>query len=967
MHHLIRNHNYGLTPSGATSQRFPYQESPGYINPGGIVQSLLRPEDAVYDSTGNLFIANTGKNHILKIDTGLNITVLAGDPDGSQGSIDGTGTNAKFNTPTGICIDPSDNLFVCDLGNSRIRKVTPGGVVTSVAGGILGFIDGTGTSAGFLAATAIAYDPISTDLFVIDLQRIRRVTQAGVVTTFCGSPYGTLTDSGKEIISFNLPSPEGGVLLNTIDNRYYIYTLQPVENALTPGLFGYEISSSGIIKENLIIKEGGSGIFGVRPNICAISSYYEIATPKSEIFAFDARNRLGYFRDYGGSNSFFVIAGSGLGTLVDGQGGIASFKNPKGLIVNPGPTTSNIDDILYCTDENTVRKIIRFPVGDVSIIAGNPNQAGDSNGPGPIALFNNPTELCRNPATGDIYVCDTDNHKIKKIDSSNVVSTFIGTGTDGNIDAHRLSADISSPRWIVFHPNGNLYFWSGACLKQCDMTTGQITTVAGDFYVAGEDDGAGTNAKFIQPTKMIVNQDGDFLIYDSLLASFAVYRTIRYRIRKITISGFNVSTFAGGYPLEVVNGTNTTSKFGGPQGIAVDSTGKIFVADNSNGAIGHLRQLDSLGNSTTVVGGTFGIQDGVGAAAQLGVLKRMSIDANDNLYVAEQDSQIRKIDPSLAATTIAGDYNDPGLVNGPIATARFQDVNSVCVNPVNNDISVVQKGALYSSNSLLRLISGGNVTTVDTTQPGPTVVVPPLPGFSPGISTVVIGGLDGIDVESPSTKVCCHVAPAGETIATFDIVYLYQGKIFKLNTATAPIRPFLFGVARNSGNTGDNIYLQFQGTGLSDDDVSPFYGLAYPAGTLYYANGNGGFSTTPPGSGFQGILGVQGFYGLHLCPVFLGTAFEVFDITLSMENLGGQWIFTTSNPYTLSKPWIQVVGGIPERSGLLNWFDWTTYFDIQWDGAQISLLWKGDTVLNIGKNDRITVGKVYIADYTMVP
>ncbi len=147
------------------------------------------------DSHGNIFVTTLGYNTIRKISTTGVVSTFAGDPNGDPGTADGTGTAARFSSPLGIAIDKSDNVFVTDAASNKIRKITPTGVVTTLAGsGATGSADGTGAAASFNGAWGMGIDA-NDNLYVCDVQnyKIRKVTPAGVVTTFAGDgTIGTL-------------------------------------------------------------------------------------------------------------------------------------------------------------------------------------------------------------------------------------------------------------------------------------------------------------------------------------------------------------------------------------------------------------------------------------------------------------------------------------------------------------------------------------------------------------------------------------------------------------------------------------------------------------------------------------------------------------------------------------------------------------------------------------------------------
>jgi sugar lactone lactonase YvrE len=164
------------------------------------------------DSSGNVYVCDSGNFCIRKINVGMGqVGTLAGDPPTGFGFADGTAGNAKFQQPTGIAVDANGNVFVSDSGGAfTIRKITQGGVVTTIAGspGVTGTADGTGSAALFNALNGLALDAAGNIFVTDDSNTIRKITSAGVVTTLAGTPRvtGTTDGTGAQAL-FN--GPEG--------------------------------------------------------------------------------------------------------------------------------------------------------------------------------------------------------------------------------------------------------------------------------------------------------------------------------------------------------------------------------------------------------------------------------------------------------------------------------------------------------------------------------------------------------------------------------------------------------------------------------------------------------------------------------------------------------------------------------------------------------------------------------------
>jgi len=198
----------------------------GYVDGTGTAARFSAPQGIAVDSNGNIYVADTGNNRIRKITAEGVVTSLAGTS--TAGYADGTGTAARFSAPQGIAIDSSGNIYVADTGNNRIRKVTPAGVVTSLAGtSTAGYADGTGTAARFSAPQGIAVDS-SGNIYVADTgnNRIRKVTPTGVVTTLAGTSTAGYANGTGTAARFNLPQ---GI---AVDNNGNIYVADTGNNRI---------------------------------------------------------------------------------------------------------------------------------------------------------------------------------------------------------------------------------------------------------------------------------------------------------------------------------------------------------------------------------------------------------------------------------------------------------------------------------------------------------------------------------------------------------------------------------------------------------------------------------------------------------------------------------------------------------------------------------------------------------------
>jgi hypothetical protein len=299
------------------------------------------------------------------------------------GSADGVGNAARFKDPRGVAIDSSGNIFIADSVMNTIRKITPAGVVTTFAGtaGLSGSSDGTGAAARFQGPIGIAID-INNNLFVADSYNniIRKITSAGVVTTFAGTagPPGSADGIGAAA-SFTSPK-------------------------------GIAIDLSG----NLFITEDVSTVRKITP--------------------------AGVVTTFAGT--------AGLSGSSDGTGTAARFTTLNGVAIDKNNT-------LFVIDGQTIRKITS--AGVVTTFAGTAGSSGSADGAGTAAQFNFPLDIAVD-SNSNLYIADTNNFTSRKITQAGLVTTFAGhPGWVGFDDGIASKATFGFVYGVGVDSGGNLY------------------------------------------------------------------------------------------------------------------------------------------------------------------------------------------------------------------------------------------------------------------------------------------------------------------------------------------------------------------------------------------------------------------------------------------------------------------------------------------------------------------------------
>lgn len=659
---------------------------PGNVDGTGSAARFLSPRGIAVDASGNVFVADTPSQIIRKITKTGVVTTFAGKRN-STGSVDGTGEAATFATPEGLAMGAGGTLYVAD--GRTVRKITKTGVVTTLAGMADegGSVDGTGPTARFDQLTAITVAPDGT-LYGVEYEShtVRKITQAGVVTTLAGlaGEFGT-TDGTGSAARFNYPT---GI---TADKNGVLYVADADNHTIR------KITPAGVVSTFA----GMAGEAGTADGTgsAARFEYPTGVTTDSQGNVYVTDNDNATVRKITPAGVVTTLAGmAGQYGSQDGTGSAARFNDLSGIAVDATGT-------LFVTDDNNtnVRKITS--AGVVTTLAGMVANSGNTNGTGGDARFDSPYGLTVD-ASGSIYIMDVNNYQVRKATSAGVVTTYAGTGISGVVNGPAADARFGYALDVAADASGNVYVadtYKNIIRKI--SSGGEVSTFAGVAGSYGSADGTGADARFNTPMGVAAGADGTVYVADFSDST----------IRKITPAG-EVTTLAGqpGF-YGNADGTGAGARFSQPQDVAVSASGDVYVADSGNNTI---RKITPMGVVTTVAGqsGFPGSADGTGSAARFRSPTGVAVDAGGHILVADSGNHtIRKISPAGVVTTIGGLAPFSTDADGLGSAARFSRPQRVCIASTG-EVYVVDR-----SNN--RIMKGVPLPEIGIAQPAQTDLV----------------------------------------------------------------------------------------------------------------------------------------------------------------------------------------------------------------------------------------------------
>lgn len=609
-----------ITPSGQVTTFAG--GSYGVVDGTGTAAKFASLAGIVIDSAGNLFVADQGSRSIRKITTGAVVTTFAGsttfNPTATAVSVDGTGTAATFRSVSGLAIDSADNLYVADTNNYTIRKITPAGVVTTIAGDVTGTyptsgpVNGPALSARFVFPRSITVDSAN-NIYVAESSQIRKIAPNGMVSTFAGQTLGGIPQDGV-----GSAAVFSGLIAIKADAAGNVFALEGSLNRVirkvTPAgvvtTFAGDLTNTSL-DTNPVDGTGSNVRFG-SPQALTLDAAANLLVMDS-----------GTLRKVTPAAVATTLVGKAAQTgTTDGTGAAARFLNMNDMVAD---STGNLFALSMLQGGNNfvVKKVSSD--GVVTTFAGggsfSSNPSGDGTGTG--AAFYFPSNLAVDTAN-NLYV--TEQGVVRKITPAGVVTTIAGvrptTGFGGApvtpLDGTGAGARFTYLGGIAADSTGNLFVSEGRNIRK--ITPAAVVTTFANIPTTSTTYGPSLS-------KIAIDSTDTLYVVDST------------KIQKVTSSAV-VSTFAGAVGGGYADGDISIAKFSYSGGMAFDASNNMYVADSGNNVV---RKITVAGQVSTVVGTAkrVGVVEGLlSGAANLAYPNKVGVYGG-KLYISDENSILK--------------------------------------------------------------------------------------------------------------------------------------------------------------------------------------------------------------------------------------------------------------------------------------------------------------------------------------
>jgi uncharacterized protein (TIGR03437 family) len=599
----------------------------GFSGDGGpaVNASIKSPQGVAVGSDGTIYISDTGNDRLRRVATDGTISTYAGNGFETFSGDGGLATNASLFAPNGLAFDAAGNLYVADTRHSRIRRISLGGIITTVAG------NGQETYAGEGIATASALnDPVaiafdgSGSLYIADTlnNRIRRVTN-GTISTFAGVGQPGYLDGPASSAVFSFPK---GMAFDSNGN---LFIADPGNNLIRK------------IESNVVSTVAGNGALafagdGGNPLAASLAGPSAVAVdPSGDLFIADTMNdRIRLLS--ASTNNISTFAGNGAFRLsADGIPALSSFlSEPEDVKLGP-------DGLLYIVDAQNNRILRMNADNTVVTVAGNGQYgfSGDGHAANSASLYF-PRHISFD-SNGNMYIADTLNLRIRRVTPQGIISTIAGNGQPGysGDNGPALNASLKYPTDAACDSAGNLYIADQLNNVIRVVKNGTISTFAGNGKAAYGGDGIpAVNSSLNEPYGLFIDSMDVVYIAD----------TYNHRIRNVTkdgvihlVAGTGVVHYGGDGGLAV------NAQLNSPSGVAADGAGDLFISDSGNDVIRIIHPNQIIG---TVAGNGSPGYTGDGAAATAATLNEplsMTPDGLGGLHIADAlNNRIRRLLPT---------------------------------------------------------------------------------------------------------------------------------------------------------------------------------------------------------------------------------------------------------------------------------------------------------------------------------